>query len=194
MKNNKKGFTLIELLAVIVILAVVMLIAVSAVGPLMAKSRKGSLSDEGLGAISAAQSAYQAEQMNATSAIKPTSTVCFDLKYLAVKNYFTKGNGDGYDGSVLVKYDGNAKYTYTFWISNGTYVFGTSKNGATLGSGVDPNDIDLENNTTVRDVTTTEPKASNDCGGLGSTSGSGVVYCKALVDASGNVTGTECSS
>lgn len=146
MKNNKKGFTLIELLAVIVILAVVMLIAVSAVGPLMAKSRKGSLSDEGIAAISAAQTAYQAEQMNATSAIKPTSTVCFDLKYLAVKNYFTKGNGDGYTGSILVKYDGSGKYTYTFWISNGTYVFGENAE-----NGIDPNNIDLENENIVKD-------------------------------------------
>ena len=36
MRNNKKGFTLVELLAVIVILAVVMLIGITAMGPIMA--------------------------------------------------------------------------------------------------------------------------------------------------------------
>lgn len=168
MKNNKKGFTLIELLAVIVILAVVMLIAVSAVGPLMAKSRKGSLSDEGIGIVGAAQTAYQAEQMNATSVIKSTSTVCFDLRYLNEKQYYTKGTGtDGYTGSVLAKYDDTTKkYSYTFWISNGTYVFGKS------GQGVDPNAVDLDNTTMVTDGNT----ASNNCGGAATTSG--YVYCK----------------
>lgn len=174
MKNNKKGFTLIELLAVIVILAVVMLIAVSAVGPLMAKSRKGSLSDEGIGIVGAAQTAYQAEQMNATSVIKSTSTVCFDLRYLNEKQYYTKGTGtDGYTGSVLAKYDDTTKkYSYTFWISNGTYVFGTPNASGTLGIGVDPNAIDLDNTTMVKDGNT----ASNNCGGAATTSGN--VYCE----------------
>lgn len=167
MKNNKKGFTLIELLAVIVILAVVMLIAVSAVGPLMAKSRKGSLSDEGIGIVDAAQTAYQAEQMNANSVIKSTSTVCFDLKYLNTKQYYPKGNStDGYTGSVLVKYD-SGKYTYTFWISNGTYVFGKDS-GA--GDGVDPNAIDLDDENIVYDGQT----ASSNCGGHADEPG---VYC-----------------
>lgn len=174
MKNNKKGFTLIELLAVIVILAVVMLIAVSAVGPLMAKSRKGSLSDEGISIVSAAQTAYQAEQMNANSKIKSTSTVCFDLKYLNAKQYYTKGTGtDDYTGSVLAKYDASTKkYSYTFWISNGTYVFGTPKIGTTNGTGVDPNAIDLDSTTMVTDGT----RASSDCGGAATTTG--YVYCK----------------
>ena len=54
-KLNKKGFTLVELLAVIVILAVVMLIAVTAVGPLMTKARKSALGTEGVGMVNAAK-------------------------------------------------------------------------------------------------------------------------------------------
>ena len=70
MRNNKKGFTLIELVAVIVILAVVMLIAVSAVGPLMAKSRKGALENEGIALSNAAKTAFQAEQLAIPARVK----------------------------------------------------------------------------------------------------------------------------
>ena len=42
MKLNKKGFTLVELLAVIVILAVIMLVAVTAVGPAITNSKRGA--------------------------------------------------------------------------------------------------------------------------------------------------------
>ena len=48
MRNNKKGFTLVELLAVIVILAVVMLIGITAMGPIMANSRKSALKSDGI--------------------------------------------------------------------------------------------------------------------------------------------------
>ncbi len=121
--GDKKGFTLIELLAIIVILAVVMLIGATAVGPIMTKSRKGALGTEGLGAVDGAKTAYQVEQMNGS--FTSTSSVCFDLRYLNSKGYFEKGTGsDNYTGSVLVTYEpSTSSYTYTFWISNGTYVF-----------------------------------------------------------------------
>ena len=63
MRNNKKGFTLVELLAVIVILAVVMLIGITAIGPLMTNSRKAALRSDGLDLINAAKTAYQAEAL-----------------------------------------------------------------------------------------------------------------------------------
>ena len=157
MRNNKKGFTLIELLAVIVILAVVMLIAVSAVGPLMAKSRKGALETEGIALSNAAKTAFQAEQLNASSVIKPTSTVCFDLEYLYSQKYYEKGSAQDYTGSVLVTY-ANGDYTYSIWISNKTYAI----------SGKAPNAINLDND--VTDATS----ASNNCGG---TLATGNVYC-----------------
>ena len=63
MRNNKKGFTLVELLAVIVILAVVMLIGITSIGPLMANSRKSALRSDGLDLMNAAKTAYQAEAL-----------------------------------------------------------------------------------------------------------------------------------
>ena len=168
MRLNKKGFTLVELLAVIVILAVVMLIAVTAVGPLMTKSRKSALGTEGVSMVDAAKTAYQAEQLNSNSKIKPTSSVCFDLEWLYNKNYFDKGkSGDGYTGSVLVTYSGG-RYTYKFWISNGVYIFGKN---ATNG-GVDPAGYDVEDTNIVFDVDSANTGASKACGGV-----TGVVKC-----------------
>ncbi|NMA50685.1 MAG: prepilin-type N-terminal cleavage/methylation domain-containing protein [Mollicutes bacterium] len=121
--RDKKGFTLIELLAIIVILAVVMLIGATAIGPIMARSRKSALGVEGLAAVDAAKHAYQMEVMN--ESFKSTDSVCFNLAYLKSQDYFDKGTGatgDGYTGSVLVTYSGG-NYTYKFWISNGTYIF-----------------------------------------------------------------------
>lgn len=181
MRLNKKGFTLVELLAVIVILAVVMLIAVTAVGPLMTKSRKSALGTEGVGMVDAAKTAYQAEQLNNNSKIKPTSDVCFDLKWLYNKNYFEKGSStDGYTGSVLVDYN-SGKYTYNFWISNKVYVFGKAGSGASVGTGVSPNGYDVESNLVVSDGTT----ASALCGRSSASylTSAGIVYC----------TGSSCS-
>ena len=156
MRLNKKGFTLVELLAVIVILAVVMLIAVTAVGPLMAKARKNALGTEGIGMVNAAKTAYQAEQLSGK--IKSTETVCFTLNWLCNMNYFEKGcsaNGvmqDSYTGSVLVSHDSTTgKNTYTYWISNGTYVFGNGYDNGTNGKGVDPAKFDVENSSVVRE-------------------------------------------
>lgn len=161
MRNNKKGFTLIELLAVIVILAVVMLIAVSAVGPLMAKSRKGALETEGIALSNAAKTAFQAEQLNASSVIKPTSAVCFDLEFLYNQNYYEKGKDDGYTGSVLVTYDSSTrKYEYTIWISNGTYyIFNKKPDGINIEKDV----LDKDGYDNVNDANA--KKTLTDCGG-----------------------------
>ena len=119
MSINKKGFTLVELLAVIVILAVVMLIGVTAILPLMGRARKSALGSEGVSLVDTAKTAYQAEQLNNNSKIKTTSTVCFSIPWLKEHNYYDK-DSDDYKGSVLVSY-ADGKYSYKFWIDNGTY-------------------------------------------------------------------------
>ncbi len=135
--RKKNGFTLVELLAVIVILAVVMLVGITVIGPIMARSQKGTLGSEGLEIINAAQLAFQTEQLTAGSAIKNNSDVCFDLQWLKENNYFSKGKDEGYYGSVLVDYNDGA-YTYSFWITNKTYTYkGIEKNSYSLDQAVD---------------------------------------------------------
>lgn len=124
MRNNKKGFTLVELLATIVILAIVMLVGISAVGPIMANSRKSALKSDGVDLMNAAKTAYQAEAMTNSPAFQPNQSICFDIKWLVAKGYAE--NKNNYWASVLVKYDntGNKnQYTYTYWIGNKTYDF-----------------------------------------------------------------------
>ncbi len=124
MRNNKKGFTLVELLATIVILAIVMLVGISAVGPIMANSRKSALKSDGVDLMNAAKTAYQAEAMTNSPAFQPNQSICFDIKWLVAKGYAE--NKNNYWASVLVKYDNTDnknQYTYTYWIGNKTYDF-----------------------------------------------------------------------
>ena len=55
MKKNEKGFTLVELLAVIVVLSVLILIAVTAVIPRMNKAKRKTFANEALQLIKAAE-------------------------------------------------------------------------------------------------------------------------------------------
>ncbi len=122
MRNNKKGFTLVELLATIVILAIVMLVGISAVGPIMANSRKSALKSDGVDLMNAAKTAYQAEAMTNSPAFQPNQSICFDITWLVAKGYAE--NKNNYLASVLVTYDSdNNQYSYTYWIGNKTYDF-----------------------------------------------------------------------
>ena len=130
--KNKNGFTLIELLAVIVILAVVMLIAATAVLPMMTKSRKNALLDEGLALEKAAKLAYQ----DPVAGKAVGKTACYSLQYLNESGFYEKGAKDGYIGSVLITPINNSKsYKYQFWISNNTYgyngAYATTSSGGT---------------------------------------------------------------
>lgn len=160
--KDTKGFTLVELLAVIVILAVIMLMAVTAVTPIMEKSRKSALGDEGLQLVEAAKMAFQAEQMGTAIKYKATDTVCFSMAWLYKNNYFDYGSGnvadgDGYVGSVLVAYDKTTKnYNYTFWIDNGTYAY---------------NNVPLNTYGYDKAVPSDTGTAINNCGGASTTTG-----------------------
>lgn len=120
MRNNKKGFTLVELLAVIVILAVVMLVGITSIGPLMANSRKSALRSDGLDLMNAAKTAYQAEALKTDPKFTATATVCMPLEWLKKEGYTE--NKQNYKGSVLVTY-ASGQYSYKYWIANGTYAF-----------------------------------------------------------------------
>lgn len=129
LKNNK-GFTLVELLAVIVILAIIILIASNNVLAQMEKARKNALAIEGNTLVNAAKNAYQSDILEGKVT---TGDKCYDLKDLYTKGFFSKGktgeDGDGYSGSVLIHPHDNV-VDYSFWISNGSYVFTNAPVGA----------------------------------------------------------------
>lgn len=134
--KSKKGFTLVELLAVIVILAVIILIATNNVLAQMENARKNALAIEGNTLINSAKNAYQEAILEGDLT---TGGACFSLQYLYNEGLFSKGEKDHYTGSVLVAPDSSGKViTYTFWISNGSYVAtgetGTTGSGAVAGS------------------------------------------------------------
>ena len=121
--KNRKGFTLVELLAVIVILAAVMLIGVTAILPLINRAQRSGLASEGLSLIATGKAAYEAEQIvNYNSELKlyPTSSHCFSIDWLREHNYYDKKDLE-YSGSILVVADKNSQYNYYFWITNGTH-------------------------------------------------------------------------
>ena len=144
MRNNKKGFTLVELLAVIVILAVVMLIGITAMGPIMANSRKSALKSDGIDLMNAAKTAYQAEAMTNNPAFQPNQSICFDITWLVAKGYAE--NKQSYNASVLVKYD---------WIGNKTYDFLEATGNTDFEDAANHND---SNNTALQKCGNKDPK------------------------------------
>lgn len=140
-KKNKNGFTLVELLAVIVILAVIILIASNSVLSQMDRARKNALAIEGNTLINSAKNAYQSAILEGKIT---TGSACFPLEYLYKEGLFSKGKKDNYTGSVLVAPDSSGKIvTYTFWISNGSYIVsgetGTNGSGASNGTSASEN-------------------------------------------------------
>ena len=119
---KKNGFTLVELLAVIVILAVVMLIGVTAVLPLMTRAQRNALASEGIGLIDTGKAAFQAEQLDESELkLPPNESYCFSIDWLRKHNYYDKASNK-YSGSLLVLYNKQTlHYDYYFWITNGNY-------------------------------------------------------------------------
>lgn len=119
MKMNKKGFTLVELLAVIVILAIVMLVGVTAVGPVMEKTRKNAIIDEGLTIMDAALLAYESDEAFSETTITLGKAVSIDK----LGSYYTKKDA-GFEGTVIVSKDLDSDEittSYCLWNSNTGY-------------------------------------------------------------------------
>ena len=183
--NSKKGFTLIELLAVIVILAVVMLIGVTAVLPLIGKAQKNSLVSEGLALVETGKTAFNTEQFS-TSELKLSSneSYCFSLDWLREHNYYEK-ESNKYSGSVLVHSKGAGKYDYYFWLTNGNYhISGGTIDYYTVEDG--PGDDEIKN---CGGESFTPPEDNNNSNesnnsNLPSFSGTGIVYNRRDVESS----------
>ncbi len=132
MKLNKKGFTLVELLAVIVILAVIMLVAVTAVGPAITNSKKGAF-------FSSVAAMEDAAVLYATTEGLTIST-CVKDSTLVSKGYLNKKDSN-FTGYVQITVSGN-QYSYAITATNKEYsvsgkaVSGISKDGTGFDSPV----------------------------------------------------------
>ena len=139
MKNNKKGFTLVELLAVIVILAILMVAAGSAVMSTMNNAKVNTFKNEALSAINMATNMYTEISMNSDDAgtylvnseDAKYKGMCVTLQGLVNNGYLEKDLHDGTTyGTIIVEvpFDGGAT-KYSIWTSDGTYgIQGYEKN------------------------------------------------------------------
>ena len=139
MKNNRKGFTLVELLAVIVILAILMVAAGSAVMSTMNNAKVNTFKNEALSAINMATNMYTEISMNAddsgTYLVNDEDAkykgMCVTLQGLVNNGYLEKDLHDGTTyGTIIVEvpFDGGAT-KYSIWTSDGTYgIQGYEKN------------------------------------------------------------------
>lgn len=113
LKNNKKGFTLVELLAVIVILGVITLIAVTKVIPRMNNAKKNAFLDEVKVYLKASDD-IDLEYSN--------STRCLNISEVNSK-YISKAD-NSYSGALYVFPNGSTILSLT----NGKYYIITSEN------------------------------------------------------------------
>ena len=117
--KNMRGFTLIELLAVIVVLAIVMLIAATAVLPRMSEARQQVFAIEANKAIEAASTYFLNNNLTGggdTLPVADGAVKCVPIKTLITNGYFDADNSK-YDGRVLVKKQGSL-YLYVVTLTN----------------------------------------------------------------------------
>lgn len=137
--NNRKGFTLVELLAVIVILAILMVAAGSAVMSTMNNAKVNTFKNEALSAINMATNMYTEISMSAddsgaylvNSEDSKYKGMCVTLQGLVNNGYLDKDLHSGATyGTIIVEvpFDGGAT-KYSIWTSDGTYgIQGYEKN------------------------------------------------------------------
>ena len=122
--KNEHGFTIIELLAVIVVLAIVMLIAATAVLPRMAEARRQVFAIEANNIIETAQTYFMNNSLTGTSGDglpnDPNTVRCITIKDL-IEDGVLKQDKTKASGKVLVKRKAanSDVYLYAIWYTNG---------------------------------------------------------------------------
>ena len=158
MKNlkNNKGFTLVELLAVIVVLAIVMGLAVVGITSVLDNTRKSAFASDARSYLQGAHSLVQADEasvlLGGTATYAPScagasgskDTKTFSIDKIPLDNGGKSPYGNEYvdtgdTGSMIkveteVQSDGSCKYTYSIFLTDGSYQV-----GSTTGSGTSRN-------------------------------------------------------
>lgn len=124
--KNRGGFTLIELLAVIVVLAIIILMAATAIVPRMETARKQVFALECNDAINAASSYFMANSINGsggdTLPVEKDTTACVTIADLIDTGDFD-ADADKYYGVVCVKKIGTSnKYVYNVAMTNSSHM------------------------------------------------------------------------
>lgn len=112
-KNRKKGFTLVEILGVIVVLAIIILIATTAVIPAMNKAKKNALLNEARTYLKAAEDKYAFE--NEENATPYQCTTISELN-----STYVKKSNDKYSG-VVMSTNNDGKLINTIYLTDGKY-------------------------------------------------------------------------
>ena len=122
--KNEHGFTLIELLAVIVVLAIVMLIAATAVLPRMAEARRQVFAIEANNIIETAQTYFMNNSLTGTGGQglpnDPSTVRCITITKL-IEDGVLKQDKTKASGKVLEKKKSKDSdvYLYAIWYTNG---------------------------------------------------------------------------
>ena len=145
--RNNKGFTLVELLAVIVVLAIVMGLAVVGITSVLDNTRKSAFAADAKSYLQGAHSLVQADEasvlLGGTATYAPscagakgsTDSKTFSISKIPLDNGGKSPYGNKYDdsttGSMIkvetkVEDDGKCTYTYSIYLTDGSYQVGTS--------------------------------------------------------------------
>lgn len=123
MKGNKKGFTLIELLAVIVILGLILMLAVTNVIPIFRKSKYKGFTNDAITLSEAARIKYKDDLLSKIDGDIFSGSVqgikCYSIEESLLGEYASSLNKN-LKGTVEVCYANSCTYKTKIWLSNGT--------------------------------------------------------------------------
>lgn len=123
--NKNKGFTLVELIAVIIILAMLILFAVTAIIPSSERARKKSFINEAKVFADGALNKYSDDRLKENYGEdlylqEKEGKVCYSIQDSLIGPYVSKDDVN-YKGSVEVCFGDDCEYRTKVWLTDGIY-------------------------------------------------------------------------